>query len=63
MKLYAFFNLLTNAFLWTTVRWIESIVAAERTTTGTDFAVTVWATEASVDADFLHTTAENTSEI
>jgi hypothetical protein len=63
VKLDAFFNLLANAFLGTAVGRIESVVATERAAAGTDFAVTIRTAESSVDADFLHATAEDTSEI
>ena len=58
VKLKAFLNLLFDGLLWSTVRRIEGIVAAKSTTSRADFPISIRATEARVDADFLHTTSE-----
>ena len=63
MKFYTFLNLLLDRLLGPTIRWVESLVAAKSTSARTDFAVAVGATEARVDADFLHAPAELLREV
>ena len=58
MKLDTFLNLLTDAFLWTAVGGVKSLVATEGAAAGTQFSVTVGTAEASVDAKLLHSGAE-----
>ena len=58
MEFDAFLDLLADAFLWATVGGVESLVTAEGATAGANLPVTVGAAEASVDAELLHTGAE-----
>ena len=58
MEFDAFLYLLTNAFVGMAVGGVEGIVAAEGTASGAEGPVTVGTGEASGDADFLDTGAE-----
>ena len=58
MELDAFLDLLPDALLWGAVGGVESLVAAEGAATGAEGPVAVGAGEASGDADFLDTGAE-----
>jgi hypothetical protein len=63
MKLNTFLNLLLNALFWSTIRRVEGLIAAKSATTCADFAVAIRATEARINADFLHATAELLREV
>ena len=63
MELNAFLNLLPDAFFGLALGGIEGGIAAKSTSARTDFAVAVGATEARVDADFLHAPAELLREV
>ena len=63
MELNAFLNLLTDGLLWPTIGRIESLVAAKSASSRADSPIPIRATEARIDADFLHTPAELFREI
>ena len=63
MKLYAFLNLLLNGLFRLTIRRIESLIAAKSAPARADFPIAIGATEARVDADFLHTPTELLREV
>ena len=63
MELNAFLNLLLDGFLGSTIRWIESFVAAKSAAARADSPIPIGATEARIDADFLHTPSELLLEV
>jgi hypothetical protein len=63
VELYTFLNLLLDRLLGPTIRRIESVIAAKSTSPCADFPIAVGATEARVDADFLHTPSELLREV
>ena len=63
MELNAFFNLLLDGLLGPTIGRIESLVAAKSAASRADSPIPIWATEARINADFLHTSAELLREV
>ena len=63
VELYTFLNLLLDGLFWPTIRRVEGIIAAKSTTSRADFPIPIRATEARVNADFLHAPAKLLREV
>ena len=63
MELYAFFDLLSDAFLRLAVGGVESSIAAKSTASRADFSIAIGTTKARVNADFLHPSTKLLREV